>query len=432
MFMTATSSEARAEAEAEVLGLVPRIRNQREGVVYTDWTEWRYPLDAEAGRHTHRIAGENRVAGLRRPTQAPKRTDVDERLAEDADLLGQAQRKAELGRTGIEIGAAQRVGRDRISRPDAADLEAAQRVAADEEQVVQPQRGAVVGDHRTDRAADRGHDILEDALIVNGVSRGAVVLLGADQAGHRLGVAQQQALRRINARIAGIPGDRLGNFRDHRRAGVQLDDLRGKGLHVVDLGLAQGVADGLPRVLGVGPAGTQREAQAAVAVGGDRLAVVRRTEEVEARRHGTVHEVGLGEAEVDQGAQGAERQAEAKLLAFAQEVAFLDRDVAQDARCRRIAGTEGDVAGALLDHLNLEVGLVGRRPRGCRNIDLLEEAEGAQALLAAAHLGGAESVTLGEAEFPSDHLVESTRVARDVDAFDINARPLLDVEGHVD
>src|SRR5216683_1847262 len=253
MFMTATSSETRAEAETDVLGLVPRVRNEREGVVYTDWAEWRYPLDAEAGRHAHRVAGENRVAVLRRATKPPKGTNVDERLAQDPDLLGQAQRKAEFGSAGIEVGAAQRVGGDRIARPDAADLEAAQRVAADEEQVVQAQRRCVVRDHRANRAADRGGDILEDALVVDGVGRGAEVLLGADQTGHSQRVAHQQAFRRIDARIAGVPRNRLGNFRDHRRAGVQLDNLRGKGLHVVDLGLAQGVANGLPRVFGVGP-----------------------------------------------------------------------------------------------------------------------------------------------------------------------------------
>src|SRR5580692_11655248 len=259
MFMTATSSETRAETEADVLGLVPRVLNQRESVVYTDWTEWRCPLHAKAGRHAHGVAGEDSIAELRRTAEAPKGTDIDERLAEDPDLLGQAQRKAEFGSAGVEIGAAQRVGSDRIARPDATDREAAQRVAADEEQVVQTQRRAVVGEHRADRAADRGDDILEDAPVVNGVGRGAVVLLGADQAGYRLGIAHQQARRRIDARIAGIPGDRLGNFRDHRRAGVQLDDLRREGLDVVDIGLTQGVTDGLPRVLGVGPARTQRE-----------------------------------------------------------------------------------------------------------------------------------------------------------------------------
>src|SRR5260370_28834979 len=233
MFMTATSSEARAEAEANVLGLVPRVRNQPESIVYTDWTEWRYPLHAKAGRPPHRVAGEDRIAVLRRTAEAPKGTDIDERLAEDPDLLGQAQRKADFGSTSVEIGAAERVGRDRIARPDAADREAAQRVAADEEQVVQTQRRAVVGEHRADRAADRGDDILEDALIVNCVGRGAIVLLGAYQARHGLAVAHHQALRRVDARIAGIPGDRLGNFRDHGRAGVQLDDPRPDALHIL-------------------------------------------------------------------------------------------------------------------------------------------------------------------------------------------------------
>ena len=55
-----------------------------------------------------------------------------------------------------------------------------------------------------------------------------------------------------------------------------------------------------------------------------------------------------------------------------------------------------------------------------------------QALLAAPHLGGREGVALGQAELAADHLVQRARVARDVDALDIDARAFLDVEGHVD
>src|SRR5260370_41163396 len=113
MFMTATSSEARAEAEANVLGLVPRVLNQRESIVYTDWTEWRYPLHAKAGRHADRVAGEDSIAVLRRTAEAPNGTDIDERLAEDADLLGQAQRKPAFASTSVEVGAAERGGRNR-------------------------------------------------------------------------------------------------------------------------------------------------------------------------------------------------------------------------------------------------------------------------------------------------------------------------------
>src|SRR5215212_3362168 len=172
MFMSPPSPlEARAEAEADVLRLIPRIFLQRDGIVYTDWPEGRYPLDADAGRNPHGIAGEHRVAVLGRSAQPPQRADIHEGLAEDADLLGQSQRKAELGRGAIEVGAAECIRGVRIARPDATDREAAQRVAADEEQVVQPERRAVVGKHRADRAADRGDDVLEDALVVNRVGR---------------------------------------------------------------------------------------------------------------------------------------------------------------------------------------------------------------------------------------------------------------------
>src|SRR5262245_52608749 len=93
MFISAPSpSEARAKAEADVLRLVPRVLLQWEGIVYTNRAEGRYPLDAEAGRNSHGIAGQHGVAVGRRPAQAPQRAHVHEGLAEDADFLGQAQR----------------------------------------------------------------------------------------------------------------------------------------------------------------------------------------------------------------------------------------------------------------------------------------------------------------------------------------------------
>src|SRR5258708_20878706 len=167
MFMTATSSETRAEAEADILGSVPGVLNDRNGVVYTDWAEWRYPLHADASADAHRVAGEDRVARGGRAAETPQRADVDERLAENPDLLGQADREAELGGAGVEVGAAQRIGGDRIAWPDAADPEPAQGVAALEDQVVQAQRGVVIGEDRADRAADRRHEILDDGRVVH-------------------------------------------------------------------------------------------------------------------------------------------------------------------------------------------------------------------------------------------------------------------------
>src|SRR5690348_2940928 len=123
-------SETRAEAEAEVLRLVKEFLLDRDRVVHADRPEGRYPLDAEAGRHAHQLgvvqADLARIVGC-----APQRTDVHEGLAEDADLLGQADREAELCRPGIVVLAAQRVGGVGVARADAADREAAERIAAD-------------------------------------------------------------------------------------------------------------------------------------------------------------------------------------------------------------------------------------------------------------------------------------------------------------
>src|SRR3954454_21316134 len=99
-------SEARPEAEAEVLGLVEVFLLDRDRVVYTDRPEWRYPLDAEAAGDAHQLAVQDADLG-RVVGRAPQRAHVDERLAEDADLLGQAEREAELGGAGVVVLAAQ-------------------------------------------------------------------------------------------------------------------------------------------------------------------------------------------------------------------------------------------------------------------------------------------------------------------------------------
>src|SRR6187551_2412079 len=119
-------SEARSEAETEVLRLVPIFLLDRNGVVYTDRAERRYPLDADTGRYAHELAVEN-VHRVRIVGRTPERSDIDESLAKDADLLRQAEREAQLRGPGVVIFAAQRIGRIGITRTDAADPETAQR-----------------------------------------------------------------------------------------------------------------------------------------------------------------------------------------------------------------------------------------------------------------------------------------------------------------
>src|SRR5438045_3083610 len=92
--------EARPEAEAEVFEFVPRVVLQRHGIVHTDRPERRDPLDADAAGNAQSLAVENadlaRVVG-----RSPQRADIDEGLAQDADLLGQADREAQLGGAGV-------------------------------------------------------------------------------------------------------------------------------------------------------------------------------------------------------------------------------------------------------------------------------------------------------------------------------------------
>src|SRR5258708_38947749 len=93
MFMSAPfPSEARAEAEADILRLVVGSFLDRDGVVYADRPERRYPLNAEAGRDAHQVAGEDLTGVLSGGSpQPPQRTDIDKRLANQAEFLWQAQ-----------------------------------------------------------------------------------------------------------------------------------------------------------------------------------------------------------------------------------------------------------------------------------------------------------------------------------------------------
>src|SRR5687767_5998362 len=109
MFMACRPrSEARSEAETEVFRLIPGFLNQGDRVVYTDWSERRYPLNADTGGNAHQRAVQDahliRVVG-----RSPQGADIGKGLAEDAEFLGQAERKAQLGSARIVVFATQRV-----------------------------------------------------------------------------------------------------------------------------------------------------------------------------------------------------------------------------------------------------------------------------------------------------------------------------------
>ena len=66
------------------------------------------------------------------------------------------------------------------------------------------------------------------------------------------------------------------------------------------------------------------------------------------------------------------------------------------------------------------------------DVDILEEAQRADAGARAVDQHAVEGVAFHQAEFAADHLVEGAGVADDVDLLDIDARALLDVEDQID
>src|SRR5690348_9283077 len=225
MFMTAPSlSESGPEAEPNGLKPIVRFVDQREGVVYTDRPERRYPLHAQSRADAHELAVQDADAlNNRRP---PQRADIDESLADQVDFARQAERKAQFTDSGVVILAAQCVGRLRIAGADAADCPAGERIAADIEAIAEPQRGVVERGDVADRAADRGDEVVDDLLIERRIGGGAKIVVVADQAGHGEGVPHQESLRRIEALIARVPSQGLGDFRRQRLACLRLHGER--------------------------------------------------------------------------------------------------------------------------------------------------------------------------------------------------------------
>ena len=76
--------------------------------------------------------------------------------------------------------------------------------------------------------------------------------------------------------------------------------------------------------------------------------------------------------------------------------------------------------------------LVRGRTRVGGDIDALEVAQIGQPGLGSADRLGAVRVAFGQAELAPDHLVLGAGVADDVDALDVDARSLADVEDQVD
>ena len=98
-----------------------------------------------------------------------------------------------------------------------------------------------------------------------------------------------------------------------------------------------------------------------------------------------------------------------------------------------IAGREREFAGRLLFHRDGDDGAVGLRAVGVSStVDVLEEAQRADAAARAVEQHAVEGVAFADAHLAADDAVERAGVADDVDALDEDARALVHFERDVD
>src|SRR5690606_2325019 len=111
----------------------------------------------------------------------------------------------------------------------------------------------------------------------------------------------------------------------------------------------------------------------------------------------------------------AELELEEQILALAEQVAFSDTDVAQDAGRRGEARTKRDFAGRALAHVYIDDGLVRGRALRVRHFHLLEEAEIVDAPFCAAKLRGVEGIAFHDWKLATDDLINRAHIALDID-----------------
>ena len=152
------------------------------------------------------------------------------------------------------------------------------------------------------------------------------------------------------------------------------------------------------------------------------LQIDRSPEHVDAGGDVTVHEVGLGEAQIDLLAAFGNRKREPELLSSAEQIALPNGDVAKHTLGGRDAGAEAELARGHFADLHRKDGAVRCSAFAGVDIDLAEEAEVHDALSRAANEGRVEGISLRQPELATNYLVKGADIADDVDALDIDPR----------
>ncbi len=254
----------------------------------------------------------------------------------------------------------------------------------------------------------------------------------AAEPGEVAAAAQHEAAVRIDRAVAIIERQRLAKLRQVGRAGQVLDVEAGRRGDVVDVPIDQRVGPGLAQVLVEIVAGAQRQAGSPLAVFRDHLIVVVGMEDVETGDDVAIEEIRIGHRQIDRAFPLREDPVDAGVDARADHVLLVQAEIEQRADVGGVAAADVQFAGRLLVDVGRDHRFVRRRAGRGVHCHGVEVAEILQALAGAADQRGVERIAFGHAEFAADHLVLGAGVADDVDAFDIDARPLAHVEHQID
>src|SRR5690606_17340166 len=374
--IAARPSKASTETDAEELGLVLVLLEEGMGQVDGDRAERREPGEAAPGGCADRAAVEYVFAAHVRIGQA---AGLDERSAENAQLLRQSQGEALLERAGVQELAAQGIPGLGVARADAGELEAPERGAAQEEAVEQADVLAETDDV-AGAPGDVQHPVGREGIVVRSAALDPGELRVGAEIRDILVQRQNVALRWQEARVARVVGQGLAQ-KDRQRTGfLVLDELGGVVSDVLDLVLAPGQAHAVAPAFGQGIVGAQGAAGRALVERALALEVGAAPEQIDAGRELAVEEVRLGEAEID--LLRARRDGEVGLdrLAAAEEIALDQPNVAERPVRGGETGAERQLAGRPLRDLDFDAGLVGARSRQGVEFDALEETEVLDAL----------------------------------------------------
>src|SRR5690606_23969864 len=361
-----------------------------------------------------------------------QRPDVDEAPAENAIFIGQPEREAQFRRADDVGITAKRIARGNIARADTPVCKATE--------------GAP-----TDIIALRKDHIFAKAKNIRG--------LGAE-AQHHVIFKQRPEMNVARARrqrtdIAAKPRDRLAESifiaRGREQRVIEMADRdfipdRGDQIitlcllyadrrarrQIVDLFIDETIEHIAADKLLDRETGAKHETGPFKVVSTLILIVANGAEDIKPGRKVPVEEIGFSKPDIDGLRTRSDGDAEAKILAAAEQVTLADLQVCRYAFRRREAGTDAELAGRFFLNIDIDNRPVRRRPLFLRHLDPLEEVEAANPGLGIAKQRGIERVSFRQFHFAADYIVERAHVAGDVDLLDIDARTLVDLIGHID